>query len=231
MNKERFDVMSIPGYVIKKNPSHGARHGSSVRQTLYFPAHDMLRKARSNKNGNCKTLPARWYKDDQHRKSLSDIGKTEEQVKQYDALVLEDHSNVSTPEERSRHKNYWEFPLNKEGIRGPINQRSDFMTQSRNANDCTTNTLKELVKETDRSILHSKPDSDVTNKSRASMGTITQLILELDGNFTLQPDQQPRLRQRTGSSTTCHTPHFNTYSHSHIHHATRVAQGCKIVPP
>ena len=34
------------------------------------------------------------------------------------------------------------------------------------------------------------------------MSTITQLILELDGHFTLQPDQHLRLRQRTGSSTT-----------------------------
>ena len=76
------------------------------------------------------------------------------------------------------------------------------LKQSRHAKDCTTNTLKELVKETDRSILHSKPDSDVTNNSRASMSTIAQLVLELDGKFTLQPDKQLRLRQRTGSSTT-----------------------------
>ena len=74
------------------------------------------------------------------------------------------------------------------------------LKQSRNALDCTTNTLKELVKETVRFILHSKPDI-VINNSRASMSTITHLILELDGDITLQPDQQLRLRQRTGSST------------------------------
>ena len=56
MNKERFDVLSNPGYFIKKNLSHGARHGPSVRQTMYFKAHDMLRKARNNKNGTCKLL-------------------------------------------------------------------------------------------------------------------------------------------------------------------------------
>ena len=27
LNKDRYDVLSIPNYVIKKNPSHGARHG------------------------------------------------------------------------------------------------------------------------------------------------------------------------------------------------------------
>ena len=52
MNKQRFDVLSIPGYVIKKDHFHGARHGPSMRPTMYFKAHDILRKARSNKNGN-----------------------------------------------------------------------------------------------------------------------------------------------------------------------------------
>ena len=27
-NKERYDVLSIPSYVIKKNPTHGGRHGT-----------------------------------------------------------------------------------------------------------------------------------------------------------------------------------------------------------
>ena len=31
LNKARYDVLSIPGYVIKKNPTHGARHGPSMR--------------------------------------------------------------------------------------------------------------------------------------------------------------------------------------------------------
>ena len=34
------------------------------------------------------------------------------------------------------------------------------------------------------------------------MSTITQLIPEQDGKFTLQPDRQLGLHQRTGSSTT-----------------------------
>ena len=75
----------------KKNPTHGARHGPSVRQTMYGKAHDMLRKARSNKNGSCKTSLERWDKDDQYRKSLSDIVWAEEQIRQYDAIALEDH--------------------------------------------------------------------------------------------------------------------------------------------
>ena len=33
----------------KKNPTHGARHGPSVRQCMYCKAHDMLEKARKHK--------------------------------------------------------------------------------------------------------------------------------------------------------------------------------------
>ena len=54
-----------------------------MRQTMYFKAHEMLKKTHSNKTVDCKTILERWYKDEQYRKSLSDIGWTEEQIKQY----------------------------------------------------------------------------------------------------------------------------------------------------
>ena len=60
-NKARYDVLSIPGYVIKKNPTHGARQGPSMRQCMCCKAHDMLRKAQKNKSGG--------YKN--HKKTIS----------------------------------------------------------------------------------------------------------------------------------------------------------------
>ena len=47
--KDRFDILSIPGYVMKKNLSRGARHGRSLRQTVYHKARDMLRQAKKCK--------------------------------------------------------------------------------------------------------------------------------------------------------------------------------------
>ena len=88
-NKDRFDMLSIPGYVMKKNHSRGARHGQSLRQTMYHKARDMLRKAENTKNGYCQTILERWYKDAQYRANLSEHGWTEEQIRQYDALALE----------------------------------------------------------------------------------------------------------------------------------------------
>ena len=126
MNKETFEVQSIPGYVIKKNPCYGARHGPSVRQAMYFKAHDMLRKVRSN-NGNSKTILDIWHDNDKRRTFLSDIGWVEEQIIQYDAIALEDHSCVDSWQEKSRKEKSWTFSLNAEGIQVPLNQRSDFI--------------------------------------------------------------------------------------------------------
>ena len=94
LNKARYDVLLFPGYVIKKNPTHGARRGPSVRLCMYNKAHDMLRKARKHKSGGCKTIMERWHDDDKYRKSLSDIGWTEEHIIQYDAIALEDHPTL-----------------------------------------------------------------------------------------------------------------------------------------
>ena len=49
LNMERYDVLSIPDYVIEKNPTNGARNGPSMRQYMYYKAHEMLKKARKEK--------------------------------------------------------------------------------------------------------------------------------------------------------------------------------------
>ena len=80
LDKAGYDVLSIPGYVIKKNPTHGARRGPSMRQCMYYKAHDTLRKARLHKSGGFKTFLERWNNDDKYRKSLSDTRWTEKQI-------------------------------------------------------------------------------------------------------------------------------------------------------
>ena len=127
LNKARYDLLSIPGYVIKKNPTYGARHGPSVRQCMCYKAHDMLVKARKHKSGGYKSILNKWHDEYKYRKSLSDIGWTEEQIIQHDAIALEDHSYVATWQERSRNGNSWKLSLNAEGIQGPLNQRSNFI--------------------------------------------------------------------------------------------------------
>ena len=51
IDKSNNDVVSIPGYVIKKNNKRGARHGPSERQRMYYKAKDVLHKAGQKKHG------------------------------------------------------------------------------------------------------------------------------------------------------------------------------------
>ena len=120
VDEDRFDMLSIPGYVMKKNQSRGAGHGQSLRQKMYHKARDVLRKAQNAKNGQRKTILERWFQDAQCRANLSEHGWTEEQIRQYDALALED------PEERRRWEKNWHIVFNEEGKQGPTRQRPDF---------------------------------------------------------------------------------------------------------
>ena len=68
----------------------------------------------------------RWHDDDKYRKSLSDIGWTEEQISQCDAIALEDHSFVATRQEGSRNENILEHFFECTRYSRALNQRSDF---------------------------------------------------------------------------------------------------------
>ena len=171
LNKARYDVLSIPGYIIEKNPTHGDRHGPSVRQCMYNKAHDMLRKARTHKSGG-------WHNDDKYRKSLSDIGWTEEQIIEYDEIALEDHSYVAAWEERSRNEKSWK----------KIFECRRYL-----------NIHQSLEMETNQSLLH-KSGNGLINNLKASKNTITDLNLEQDGDKILPPGRRIHLRHHTGNT-------------------------------
>ena len=98
LDKNSYDAVSIPGYVIKKNSDHGAKHGRTERQRI---------KARQCKHGGHNTILERWRKDDEYRKSVSEIGWTKEQIIQYDELAVEEHFDSATKGERTRNENNW----------------------------------------------------------------------------------------------------------------------------
>ena len=125
LDNARCDVPVNSRLRYQKKPTHGARHGPYVRQCTHYTAHDVMRRARKHKSGGYKTILERWHDDDKYRKSLSDIGWTEEQIIQYDAIALEDHSYVATWQETSRNEKFWKIFLNAEGVQGQLNQRSE----------------------------------------------------------------------------------------------------------
>ena len=145
-DKKNHDALSIPGYVVKKNLTHGAKHGAPERQRMYYKAKDVLQITRQPKHGGYETILERLYKDDQYRNFLSDIGWNEEQIIQYDELALEDHHFFATTEERTRNEKNWVLLLNKEGVRGPLNQRPDFVASKRELKRLHNEHVKETSK-------------------------------------------------------------------------------------
>ena len=120
--------LSMPGYVIKKNLTHSAKHGASERQRMYRKAKEMS-----------SPTEAWWF-----RKYLSDVGWAEEQINQYDKIALEDHSKIATPKERTRNEKNRVLSLNKEGAQGPLNECPVFVEAKRELKRL----LDEYVKET-----------------------------------------------------------------------------------
>ena len=73
-------------------------------------------------------------------------GRTEEKIKEYDALALEDHSYEATPQDLVRWQRNWEIGSDREGVHGPIRQRPDF----REAKRASCPLYKEHVESTGR---------------------------------------------------------------------------------
>ena len=109
LNKDRFGVLSIPNYVIKKGPSHNARHRNTER----------------GREEGYKSILDRFLKSLRYRKSQLNIGWNEEFCARYDAIAVEDHSCIATASERLRCEHTWVLVLNSSGPDGPMNQRED----------------------------------------------------------------------------------------------------------
>ena len=122
LNKDRFDVLSIPIYVIKKGPSHGARHGNTERERIYYAADNAARMARKKK---CKSILDRFLKSPRYQKSQTDIGWDEEFCARYDTIAAEDLSSIATQAERSRNVNSWKLVPKTSVRNGPMDQRDD----------------------------------------------------------------------------------------------------------
>ena len=120
------DVTSIPGYVIKKNSSRGAKHGPAERQRMYDQAEQMLKKARQKKHGRLPTILSGWYASESYRNSLSDIGWREHHIMLYYRIAVEKHTYVATRAERVQNSKHWILTINAERPQQPLKQRPNF---------------------------------------------------------------------------------------------------------
>ena len=105
-NKLRLDALSIPNYVIKKGPTHGARHGKTEVQREYDLVWNAWKRCCEKvgpQGGHFTGIHDRVLRDPVYRESQLAIGWTEQKCKEWDELAKEDHTNHLTPEEKKRY--------------------------------------------------------------------------------------------------------------------------------
>ena len=93
LNKLRLDALSIPNYVIKKGPTHGARHGKTEEQREYHLAWNAWKRCCKNVDSQGEHFTGihdRFLRDPVYRESQLAIGWTEQKCKKWDELAKED---------------------------------------------------------------------------------------------------------------------------------------------
>ena len=192
-NKDRFDMLSIPGYVIKENQFRGVRHGQSLRQTMYHKGRDMLSKAKNTKEWSLNKL---FLKGGIRTQNIARICLNMDGQKNKSDNTT--HSHWKTIPMKLREKN-WQIVVNEEGKQGLMRQRPDFCEAK--------HTYRQLHKEHVESTGEGNSLIHPADQTRQSDGQQFKGFEEY--NYMVHPrtvwniiHQQVRLHPRTGSSTT-----------------------------
>ena len=119
-----MDLLSVPNYYIKKGRPHGHRYGKKPGDRGYYIAHQFKKKC---KKKNFLGSHDRFVRDEKFRKSMIEMGRTEDICRQMDELANEDHTHHLTQEEVDDYKKTWWIRSNKTGSDTmPIRHRCDF---------------------------------------------------------------------------------------------------------
>ena len=109
-----LDTFSIPNFYIRKYRPHGHRYGKAPGCKDYFTANQLAKKCRKKKYDS---IHDRYIRDKTFRKSMIEVGRSEQIIKEMDKLASEDHTYKATKEEIDLYQ--------------PLNQRPDFAQAER----------------------------------------------------------------------------------------------------
>ena len=102
--KFTLDLFSIPNYYIRKGRPHGHRYGKKEGDHEYFIANQLKKKC---KKREFLSIHDRFIRDARFRKTMIELGRTEEVIRDMDKLANEDHTHHATEEEISVYRNNW----------------------------------------------------------------------------------------------------------------------------
>ena len=88
-----LDLFSIPHFYIRKGRPHGHRHGKAPGCKEYHTANQLQKRCRKKKYDN---IHDRFIRDKFFRKTMIELGRSEEIILEMDRLASEDHSHIAT---------------------------------------------------------------------------------------------------------------------------------------
>ena len=99
-----LDLFSIPNFYIRKGRPHGHRYGKKPGCKEYHTANQLQRRCRKNHYEN---IHDRFIRDKFFRKTMIELGRSEEVILEMDRLANEDHTHIATEEEIDAYRGNW----------------------------------------------------------------------------------------------------------------------------
>ena len=122
--KFTLDLFSIPNYYIKKGRPHGHSYGKKEGDHEYFLANSLKKKC---KKREFLSIHDRFIRDARFRKTMIEMGRTEEVIREMDKLANEDHTHHAIEEEINVYRSNWWIRSNFVGSDTmPVRHRADF---------------------------------------------------------------------------------------------------------
>ena len=122
--KSVLDLFSIPNFYIRKGRPHGHRYGKKEGDKEYHTANQLKKKCRKRGYNN---IHDRFIRDTWFRKSMLEMDRIEEVIREMDRLANEDHTHIATEEELDVYRGNWWIRSNFVGSDTmPIRHRPDF---------------------------------------------------------------------------------------------------------
>ena len=119
-----LDLFSIPNFYIRKGRPHGHRYGKKEGCKEYHTANQLQKKCRKKQDKN---IHDRFIRDTWFRKTMIELGCSEEVIREMDKLANEDHTHTATEEELNEYSSNWWIRSNFVGSDTmPIRHRPDF---------------------------------------------------------------------------------------------------------
>ena len=119
-----LDLFSIPNFYTRKGRPHGHRYEKKEGCKEFHTAKQLQKRCRKKQHEN---IHDRFIRDTWFRKTMIELGRSEEVIFEMDRLANEDHSHIATEEEIDVYRGNWWIRSNFVGSDTmPMRHRPDF---------------------------------------------------------------------------------------------------------